>query len=168
MKLFLIIMCAVFLSTSALHAQNIKLKSTNNPSQDNLKIALKDSLHPDIYVDGIKYDYKIVDLLDPSKIQSINVLKDEKSLKEYEAPNGVILITSKKVENNDDTTKIRIRGTSTNDGKLPMVVIDGKVASQEELGKLSPSDIESIEVLKNEKAMEKYKAPNGVIVVKTK
>ncbi|MGM9813131.1 MAG: TonB-dependent receptor plug domain-containing protein [Muribaculaceae bacterium] len=57
-------------------------------------------------------------------------------------------------------------------GKLnkPMVVIDGKTSTQEALGKLSPSEISNITVLKNESAVKKYgaEASNGVIVVVTK
>ena len=60
------------------------------------------------------------------------------------------------------------RGT----GKLnkPMVIIDGKTATQEDLGKLSPSEISSISVLKNEEAIKACgpEAKNGVIVVETK
>ena len=57
-------------------------------------------------------------------------------------------------------------------GKLnkPMVVVDGKTSTQEALGKLSPSDISNITVLKNESAIKEYgpEALNGVIVVVTK
>lgn len=57
-------------------------------------------------------------------------------------------------------------------GKLnkPMVVIDGKTSTQEDLGKLSPSEISNITVLKNETAIKEYgqEAANGVIVVVTK
>ena len=57
-------------------------------------------------------------------------------------------------------------------GKLnkPMVVIDGKTSTQEVLGKLSPSDISNITVLKNELAIKEYgpDASNGAIVVVTK
>ncbi|MGN0214707.1 MAG: TonB-dependent receptor [Muribaculaceae bacterium] len=57
-------------------------------------------------------------------------------------------------------------------GKLnkPMVVIDGKIATQETLGKLKPWEISNITVLKNEAAVKVYgpEASDGVILVVTK
>ena len=49
-----------------------------------------------------------------------------------------------------------------------MVIIDGEKSNQETLKKLSPNDIESINVVKGEQAMKKYKAANGIVIVKTK
>ena len=71
--------------------------------------------------------------------------------------------------------KLKLRGSEQGvggTGKLnkPMVVIDGKTSTQEDLGKLSPSEISNITVLKNETAIKEYghEAANGVIVVVTK
>lgn len=71
--------------------------------------------------------------------------------------------------------KLKMRGSEQGvggTGKLnkPMVVIDGKTSTQEDLGKLSPSEISNITVLKNEAAVKEYgaEAANGVIVVVTK
>ncbi|MFS4468747.1 hypothetical protein [Maribacter sp. 2210JD10-5] len=52
--------------------------------------------------------------------------------------------------------------------KAPKIIIDGKESSKMEFEKLSPDDIEKVEIFKGEKAVEKYKSPNGVIVIKTK
>ena len=51
-----------------------------------------------------------------------------------------------------------------------LVIIDGKESTHEELKKLSPDKIETINVWKGDKAVEKYgsKAKDGVIEVKTK
>ena len=38
----------------------------------------------------------ILQTISPDDIESINVLKDEKAIEEYDAPNGVILVTTKK------------------------------------------------------------------------
>ncbi len=93
------------------YAQNVVVRAIGGMDSSNVFVGLKDSLNPDIYIDGIKYDHKIVDLIDPDKIQSINVLKGEAAIKEYNAPNGVILITSKKEDkNNEIGTQIRVKG----------------------------------------------------------
>ena len=141
-------------------------------AQDELKIELKDAPKPDIYIDGKKYDYEIFNLLDQSKIESVNVIKDEQAMKEYNAPNGVIIIKTKKASNqivieNDHETKIVIKGSKDGD-KDPVFIIDGKVSDRKTLSKLSPDDIESIDVFKGQKAIDEHNAPNGVIIVKTK
>jgi hypothetical protein len=55
-------------------------------------------------------------------------------------------------------------------GKKPMIFIDGKKASKKEMDELGPDQIESINVLKGEKAVEKHgkKAKDGVIEITTK
>lgn len=155
MKNLLIIICIFCLSTTHLFAQ------------DNLRVELKDAPEPDIYIDGKKYDQAIFDLLDQSKIESVNVIKGEQAITEYNAPNGVIIIKTKKAAQQIiaiDENELKIA-----DGeKDPIFIIDGKVSNKDRLSNLSPDDIESIEVLKGAKAIDQYNAPNGVIIVKTK
>ena len=109
-----------------------------------------------------------MDLLDINKIESINVLKGDKALKEYNTKNGVIIIVTKKNRVEIDKSKIKVTGYATKEGKAPMVIIDGKKSNQEVLKKLTPDDIKSIEVLKNEQAIKKYNASSGIIIVTTK
>ena len=167
MKKILIIIGFVALSISGTHAQNLVVRAIGD-MDSTVFVGIKDSLKPDIIIDGVKYDYKILDIIDQSKISSITVLKGEAAINTYNAPNGVIIITSKNESQNDSETKIRIRATGNADNKAPVIVIDGKVASQEELSKLSPSDVKSITVKKDENAKEQYNAPNGVIFIITK
>ncbi len=63
-----------------------------------------------------------------------------------------------------------IRGVSSNTGNNPIVVIDGITQSLYDFDALNPSDIESINVLKDAALTAIYgvKGGNGVIVVKTK
>ena len=49
-----------------------------------------------------------------------------------------------------------------------MIIVDGKVSDKESIKALSPDNIYNIEVFKDEKALEKYNAPNGAIIIKTK
>lgn len=146
--LLIIIMCGF-----EMPAQEVEKK------EKSLQIKLKDARELVVYIDGKQYDADIVDLLDPDKIESVNVIKGEEARKKYNAPDGVILITSKK---NTDNLEAKT------DADYPMIILDGKVSRREELAKLDPNQIESIEVIKGEKAVEQYKAPNGVIVIKTK
>lgn len=142
--------------------------TSNLLAQEKIRMELKDGVKPDVYIDGKKYDYAIFDLLDQTKIESMFVLKDAKAIEKYNAPNGVIIIKTKKAEKQAitiDKTKIKIRDA---DDKEPMIIIDGKVAEKGTLSKLSPDDIKSIEVVKGDKAKDKYNAPNGVIIVTKK
>lgn len=66
-------------------------------------------------------------------------------------------------------SSIRIRGMSTINGNEPLYVIDG-VPTNENINSISPSDIESIQVLKDASSASIYgsRAANGVIIVTTK
>ncbi len=67
------------------------------------------------------------------------------------------------------STSIRVRGMSTVNGNDPLYVIDG-VATTENLNSINPSDIESIQVLKDAASASIYgsRAANGVIIITTK
>ncbi|QCX00776.1 hypothetical protein FGM00_11900 [Aggregatimonas sangjinii] len=136
-------------------------------AQDQLKMEIKEEKKPAVYIDGIQYDHAIFDLLDQSKIATVNVIKNEKAAQEYDAPNGVILITTKKaskkaasVEGNDQSI---ITGEED-----PMVIIDGKISTKAVLSSMSPDTIATINILKGQAAIDQYNAPNGVILVHTK
>lgn len=66
-------------------------------------------------------------------------------------------------------TAIRVRGMSSINGNSPLYIIDG-VPSVENLNSLNPSDIESIQVLKDAASASIYgsRAANGVIIITTK
>ena len=56
------------------------------------------------------------------------------------------------------------------DGGDPLVFIDGKETSKKKAEEMDPEEIEKIEVLKGDGAVEKYgkKAKDGVILITTK
>ena len=56
------------------------------------------------------------------------------------------------------------------DNGQPLIVVDGKVRERDALQELLPEQIESVNVIKGEKAVDKYgpKAMDGVIEIKTK
>lgn len=68
------------------------------------------------------------------------------------------------------TPTVIIRGISSNTGNSPLVVVDGVIQTLEDLNALNPSDIESINVLKDAALTAIYgvKGGNGVIVINTK
>lgn len=152
MKKTIFIICLFCLSFLQIHAQ------------DNLKVQIKDALaaKADVIIDGKKYDHEIFDLLDQSKIEAVFIFKGQEALKKYNAPNGAIMVFTK---------KSREQRMAMKDDKAdiePMVILNGKVSNKASIQSLSPDDIESIEVVKGEKAREKYNAPNGAILIKTK
>ena len=160
------------LSVTALLAQ--KDKPTKAEKKPKLSVLVNEGEKPDVYIDGKKYDSSIVDLLDSDKISSVDVVKGEKALEKYNATNGVILITSKKAYEEalidpdalkDSEVKVR---NKTDSSLEPMIIIDDVIVVRDSIEKLSSDQIESIEVIKGEEAMEKHNAPYGVIKVKTK
>lgn len=137
--------------------QLIAQESDNN--KQTLKVKLKEAKNLVVYIDGKQYDSDILDILDTDKIESVSVFKGQEAKKKYNAPEGVVVITTKK-----QADKLEVKS----DSEYPMVILDGEISSREEIAKLDPSQIDSIEVIKGEKAIEQYKALNGVIVIKTK
>lgn len=158
--------CIICLSISISIAQETEDIKDNIKKQESLLIKVKGDVEPDVYIDGKKYDYTIIELLDQSKIESIDVIKGEKAIKEYDAPNGVINIKTK--QKIDSTKKIEIKATNNLSGKDPVIIIDGKVADKETLAKMSADDIYSINVIKGEDAIKEYDAPNGAVIITTK
>lgn len=165
MKKLIPIVCAVFLSMALIQAQNNETKKDSS-LVEKLHVKLKDGAKPDIYVDGKKFDFSM-DIIDTDMIESVFVIKGDKALKEYNATNGVILITTKKKVDSEKSTE-KTSEVSISDEKSPLVIVDGKITNKASLKNLSPDDIEKIEVFKDEKAIKKYNAPNGAIIITTK
>ena len=177
MKKILFTALILCLSMSTIYAQD---KDKKDEDKVKLNMKVKDGAHPDVYIDGKKFEFS-VDLIDPDRIATMNVIKGQEAMTKYDAPNGVILITTKpkiddesstftitdngKNDNYEVKTKIRLRNA---DAKDPLIIIDGKEATRVELKKLNTDNIEKIEVVKDKAAKEGYDADNGVIIVKTK
>ena len=153
-----------------LKAQESQVPLEKQEKKDLLEFEFKEDQVPDVYIDGKKYDYEILRLLDQDKIETLNVVKGERAIKEFNAPNGVLQITTVKPEKPKSQVKVKkiVKDVEGDPGKEPVVIIDGKISSQKELSQISPESIESIQVFKGQKAMELYNAPYGAVVVKTK
>jgi len=104
--------------------------------------------------------------IDGANIKRIDVLKDKYATDKYgdKGKNGVVEMTSKK----DAYEKPLTIG-----GKVPenvLYILDGKVATKNDISNINANNIHSINVLKDKAATDKYgdKGKNGVIEIKSK
>jgi TonB-dependent SusC/RagA subfamily outer membrane receptor len=122
-------------------------------------------------VDGVRRpDFK-KDSVRPSDIAAIYVLKGEEAWRYYgeKGANGVIVITTKAFRQQHRPFK-EAAVASVTSGSDPLYIIDGVEASEEGMKKLNPSEVESINVLKDKAATAVYgdKGRNGVILITLK
>tara|TARA_R110002126_G_scaffold291781_1_gene457968 strand:+ start:35050 stop:35553 length:504 start_codon:yes stop_codon:yes gene_type:complete len=155
----------ILCSLSAIQAQK---KDEVKKDKEKLLIKLQDGATPIIYVNGKVFDFPM-ELIDQTKIESIFVVKGKDAIAKYKAPNGVVLIKTKGAKQLDFSyVKAGEHLKEISNKNYPKVIIDGKVTDKKTLDKLSSSIIEKMEVVKGEKAIKKYNAPNGVIIITTK
>jgi len=111
----------------------------------------------DIYIDGVKATNAAFSELDPNAIDKVDVNTFENTVK----------ITTKKVNISADNFE-----TKTISKEKPLIILNGKrtLTTLEDLNKLDPNLIQSMNVLKGKKAVEKYgkEGENGVIEIETK
>lgn len=145
----------------------------------------EDGKTPMVIIDGKKSESGLKNI-NPDNIKSFTILKDASATAIYgeEGKNGVIIIDTKKTSelttisntNSDITLTGKVqslisskefRFTETN---KPLIMVDGKEISQEDMSEINPNNIESISVLKDKSATEIYKekGENGVIIIKMK
>ncbi|MBX2967593.1 MAG: TonB-dependent receptor plug domain-containing protein [Cyclobacteriaceae bacterium] len=132
---------------------------------------------PLFVVNGEHTAYDDLSYIKPNDIESIEVIKNQQAIDRYgeAGKNGVVVVTLKNFkkpkateEPVDQNSSIFLRKYST--GAQPLYVLDGKIIQQEDVEKIDPKNIESIEVLKDEKATNQYgdEGKNGVIVITSK
>ena len=130
--------------------------------------SLKDVI---LLVNGQEVSPEIFRAIDPQRIQSVTVLKDQASLAKYttdKSKTGIIQVKLKKEEQASDINIPTIRFDSQPSKSL--VIIDGKAADTTAVQALSPSQIKSIKVLKGQQAVDLFgeAAKNGAICVSTR
>ena len=130
--------------------------------------SLKDVI---LLVNGQEVSPEIFRAIDPQRIQSVTVLKDQASLAKYttdKSKTGIIQVKLKKEEQAADINIPTIRFDSQTSKAL--VIIDGKAADATAVQALSPSQIKSIKVLKGQQAVDLFgeAAKNGAICVSTR
>ncbi len=143
-----------------------------------------------VILDGKTISNDELKKINSENIKSVEVIKDKAALAKYgdKGKNGVILIISKEkslVFNNFDvithekdsatTTKVDRIELKINNQNIPapkpLFVIDGKEFKNGfDINSIAPDDIESIEVLKDKMAEDKYgeRGKAGVIIMTTK
>jgi hypothetical protein len=174
--IFIIIVFCLITTTNQAQEQDKPVKIVKN--DNGVVVSIKDTKDATIYIDGKKYDNEILRIIDVNKIESIQIFKGEEAMSAY-GVDKVILIHTKKTEEiniekadkNKNAVKPSIRDLNTdgNDpSKYPVFIIDGKTSDQHMMKELNPDDIHSISVVKGEKAVKEYNAPNGAVIVTTK
>ena len=133
---------------------NVKSSTENNP----------------LYiVDGEKKSKASFDQINAGDIESILVLKEGETLEVYgeEAKDGVVIITTKNNLSKPKSTSINIKSST---GNKPLFIVDGEKKSKTSFDQINAGDIESMEILKGEKAIKLYgeEAKNGVVIITTK
>jgi TonB-dependent SusC/RagA subfamily outer membrane receptor len=166
---------------SVAFAQNKLPGKKSNPQS--AAISLKDSLsgkHPLILFDGKEIDKKTMDKIPSDEILTVNIFKNEDGKKDYgdKGKDGVIMITSKKgakiaLDKKQQDEKLYSEGIAKNNLGFPdnvYVLIDGVPADKDYLKNLDAARIESMAILKGEKATSTYgeKGKDGVILITTK
>lgn len=103
-----------------------------------------------------------VNALKPEEIKSIDIHKKSPLLEE-ETP-----------DNNEDMlavdTQKPLRTELRSSNKKTLIVLDGEIIEADSLAKKDPNSIERIDILKDEKAIEKYgeQAKDGVVIITSK
>ncbi len=151
MKNILLISFILSASFCSLQAQDIKQQ---------LSVALKEDANLKIIVNGKPFDFPL-ELINPDYIASIKIVKGEKALEEYQSAEGMISIITKGIPK-------PVLSDKKDNKHMPLFIIDGKIAAESILEEISPEDIDHIEVIKGERAIEEYDTPNGVILITTK
>lgn len=123
---------------------------------------------PLLIVDGKEDASLKIEEVDPKTIATINVLKGKKAIDAYgnKAKDGVIEIETKYYASAPKTNTIVIKAS----GKKPLLIIDGIEDANKKIEDMDPSTVESMTVLKGQKAIDAYgkKGTDGVIEIKTK
>lgn len=146
--------------------QEVKVK-------DNMRVVLEDDTQMlnDVVVIGYGTQKKSVVTASIAKVSSED-LAGKTRLRADDALKGMaagINVTSASGQPGAKST-IRVRGIGTINNTEPLYIIDGMPTDQDGMESVNPSDIESIEVLKDAASGAIYgaRAANGVILVTTK
>ena len=145
---------------------------------------------PIYFVDGVETTF--LNELSQDSIESISVLKDKSATALYaeKGKNGVVLITTKKYGQNNKSENVTVGygnnaallgnpapfGSATGKTNQPLILVNGNETGQtlnnvgQTLNNIDPETIQSMSVLKNEMAVDKYgeKGENGVIEITLK
>jgi beta-lactamase regulating signal transducer with metallopeptidase domain len=158
----LLFVVMVALSVPKLNARVMEKEMINAADSTSLISVPTLGAHPLYIVDG--KEVKSISDIDSDLIEAVDVLKNSYATKKYgeRAKDGVIFITTKK----------GVKEAFGFDGEVkPLLILDGEIQDDAfDLNSVSPVDIDSISVFKDQSAVERYgdKGKNGVIVITRK
>lgn len=159
----------MFLVISYSLAQEAVVKPDTVQKGKSVIVKVKEGVNAVVFIDGKKYDSEILELIDPEKIEKIEVFKGEKAKEKYNVESAIVITSKTKSASDGQAIVIKKGAVDTgSEGEKPVILIDGKVSDSAILEKISPEDISSVEILKDEKSLEKYNTRVGVIIIKTK
>ena len=151
-------------------------KTSDKPENSNSIFLINGNYNPSLkdvilLVNEQEVSPEIFRAIDPQRIQSVTVLKDQAALAKYttdKSKTGIIQVKLKKEDQASDINIPTIRFDSQTSKSL--VIIDGKAADATAVQALSPSQIKSIKVLKGQQAVDLFgeAAKNGAICVSTR
>ncbi|MEZ4855227.1 MAG: hypothetical protein R2812_01975 [Gelidibacter sp.] len=102
-----------------------------------------------------------------SDIKKIDILKNDVGIRIYGefAKKGVVVITTKNLDKEAETSL-----TSLVKNKNVLIFLDGNEATNDDIQKVDPNDVDTVEVLKKEAAKKLFpdKDLDGLIYIKTK
>jgi TonB-dependent SusC/RagA subfamily outer membrane receptor len=138
--------------------------------KQNFKLTNKNGTEPLYVIDGKITTGEVLSKLSPNQIESVDVLKDNSATVLYgeQGKNGVVLIKTKKTTSLlSDNSAITFKRKTKEE---PLYVVNDVITTTQAVEKIIPSEIESVDVLKDNTATELYgdKGKNGVIIIKTK
>jgi len=145
---------------------------SDNAQDETAVVGLRSKVSDDaLYlIDGKVVSHDLFKSLNPDHIESVEIIKGESAIERYGAKgkNGVILVKMKSEENKPEGLSFRVTGVQSDSDIL--FLIDGKKATLEEVKLLNTADIQSIEVLKGEKAEKEFgdAGKEGVVKITTK
>lgn len=158
--------------TMEISAKQMEMKDRESITlKEPQKINLKNvtGQQPFLVIDGTISENKKLEDIDLNTVESMNVLKGETATKKYgeKAQEGAIEITLKASAKNQVNSAFNIPTANSNQ---PLYFLDGKEIEYQKLSGISPDNIESISVLKNESATSTYgeRAKNGVVLIVSK
>ena len=162
-KIFYLIICSVFASTNSF-AQNVRFIQPDDAKKER-KIVKPKQLY---ILNGIELTDSLalvkVDANDLEKLEILNEVDGER-LYGKKGASGVVIATTKA------NKAVTINPPAIALAKAsPLFILDNVEMPGIDLDKVKPEDIESIEVLKDKKAIEPYgeKGKNGVVIISTK
>ena len=164
------------------------------PSPLGFNIRSKDSENPPLYVvDGTVINKRKAEYFtEVGGVESVNVLKGKSATDKYgdQGKNGVIELTLKKgvaldvpedkyvvgypitshLKTPPSPIALNFNSRSNNSKNPPLYILDGVIIDKAKMDAINPETIESVSVLKDKSATDKYgeKAKEGVVEIKLK